>query len=246
MAILAEMVQRVQSLYSRGVQSRDTRLTSRHIYSALLSARAILISQQVDKNQYINQWTYQILPCVELVTVPLHECPCIPPSGCMMLRSKFQIPDPISSNDKPLVQYVSSLDGGITFDLTRFDTVKYNKGDKFTSKKSGYLIKNKYLYITVLKLLDSVSMGYIAYDFLEAKAFPSKCGDCAECDCQDIMDSEFPIDGKKITALVELANKELIIIMKQMSEDKYDNSSDDTDTNSGTMVHDPNQQDQGN
>jgi len=49
-----EAIQRVQSMYSRGLQSKDSRLSSRHIYSALCSGRATLIQQQIDKGQKLS------------------------------------------------------------------------------------------------------------------------------------------------------------------------------------------------
>ena len=46
---IGEIAQRVQSLYSRGVESDDTRLMQRHIYNKLLTTRAKLISEQAKK-----------------------------------------------------------------------------------------------------------------------------------------------------------------------------------------------------
>ena len=62
-----EIIQRVQSLYSKGCQSDDSRLSPRHIYSKLVSLRSKYISQQAKKKQKINQWNFQTLPCVELI-----------------------------------------------------------------------------------------------------------------------------------------------------------------------------------
>ena len=64
MLLIGEAIQRIQPLYSKRVQSKDSRLTSRHIYSALVTGRANLIRQQSNKNQLVNKWIYQILPCV--------------------------------------------------------------------------------------------------------------------------------------------------------------------------------------
>ena len=46
-----ELIQRVQSLYSKGVQSDDSRLTSRHIYNKLTTVRAKLVTEEAKKNQ---------------------------------------------------------------------------------------------------------------------------------------------------------------------------------------------------
>ena len=93
---IGEIVQRVQSLYSKGVHSDDSRLSARHIYNKLLTVRARLISQEAKKKQKISQWNYQTISCIELIKVPAHECPCLPPIGCDMLRSKYKLPKPLS------------------------------------------------------------------------------------------------------------------------------------------------------
>lgn len=242
--LLGEIIQRVQSLYSQGLQSKDTRLTSRHIYSAVSTARSILLRQQYNKNQSTNQWSYQTLPCVELIKAPVHECPCIPSNGCMILRSKHKIPKPVSGLDKHLIQSVTSLDGSIRFDETSFENVKYNsKGKKYTSKEPYYYFRNEYIYVTVLKNLKVLTLTGLFDDPVAAKQFPSFCAsDCPECECEDIMDMEYPIDGDLVRPLIQLANDELIIIMKQMTEDRKNNATNDTSIDT-SMIH-TNQQSQ--
>ena len=44
---VGDLIQRVQSLYSKGVESDDSRLTRRHIYNKLLSVRSTLIFNKV-------------------------------------------------------------------------------------------------------------------------------------------------------------------------------------------------------
>lgn len=224
---LGEIIQRVQSLYSHGLQSKDSRLTSRHIYSAISSARSILLSQQYNKKQLINQWSYQTLPCVELIKAPVHECPCIPSNGCMILRSKYKIPKPVSGIDKHLFQPITSLDGSMRFDEETFSTAKYSIGNKYTSNKPGYYFRNEYLYVTTLKELKSLTIPGIFDDPIAAEQFPSMCP-CPECECKDILDMEYPFDGDLIKPLIELSYNELIGILKQLPEDKEDNASDDT------------------
>lgn len=236
--LLGEAIQRVQSLYSKGVQSDDTRLTSRHIYSALLSARSTLINQQSNKSQKVSQWSYQPLPCVELIKAPLHECACIPSEGCMILRSKYKLPEFLANLDNHLIEYVTSMDGNIRFDESKFETNKYLSGNKYTGKKPDFYIRNGYLYVTILTQLKAITVSGLFHDIIAAYRFPSLCEDCVECQCRDIMEYEFPIDGRLTTALVEIANRELIVLMKQMEEDKHNNASDESDT-AGVMVHQP-------
>ena len=129
-----ELIQRVLSAYNKGVQSDDNRLTPRHIYSTILSVRSKLLSEESEKKQKVNQWNYQTLPCVELIKTYPNECPCIPPIGCMILKSKYKLPRPLTNYDSHLIQSVSSLDGSIMFSETSWNEKKYKKGNKYTSK----------------------------------------------------------------------------------------------------------------
>ena len=71
---VGEVINRVQSLYSRGVQSDDTRLEDRHIYSKLITARSKVLSQKANKKQMLSQWNYQTIPCIQMVEASKHEC----------------------------------------------------------------------------------------------------------------------------------------------------------------------------
>lgn len=235
---IAEAIQSVQSLYSKGVQSKDTRLSSRHIYSSLVTARAKVLKQQVNKRQKINDWCYQPLSCVELIEAPIHECPCAPKDGCLILRTKDKLPSPISNLDKLLIQYVVTIDGGVKLDKTEFENVKYASGNKFTSKKPKYYIKNQYLYVTIYKKLQAISMNILANDPLHVHQFPSFCGDCDDCKCKSVYDYEFPIDRDSFGDVLKLAEQELIIMFPQMREDKQANGSDDNQI-TGNMIHQP-------
>ena len=236
-----QIIQRVQSLYSKGVHSDDTRLTSRHIYSALSTARATILRQQANKNQKINDWNYQILPCIELQPAAIHECPCIPTNGCTILRSKHKLPRPITGLNNNLIKYVTSLDGSIRFDENSFENNKYMLGSKYTSTKPDFYFSNGYLFVTVLKNLKAIRASILADDFIEANAFPSFCGPCTDCECEDIMSLEFPLDANLILPVLDISNQELIILMKQITEDRPNNTTDDT-SSAGKMVHQPQQQ----
>jgi len=236
--LLGDILQRVQSLYSKGVQSDDTRLVNRHIYSAVTTARNVLLRQKADKGQIISDWSYQTLPCAELEKAPLHECPCVPVPGCIILRTKHKIPKPITNLDSHMIKTVMTIDGSITFDETTYEDEKYSKGNKFTSKIPKWFPHNERVYITIVKQLKAVAIKGLYDDFVAAKLFPSICvNECPDC-CEDVLDMEFPLEGDSIRPLIQLANEELIIIMKQLTEDRLSNSQDD-DMPTG-MVHQPN------
>lgn len=231
---LGEVIQSVQSMYSRGLQSVDSRLSSRHIYSELKRSRADVIIQKSNKNQPIVQWAYQTIDCVELVLSSPFECPCITDTGCMVLRSKYKFPTPLTAISGDLIQSITSLDGDLSIDKTTFATHKYAKGNKFTSKKPRFYFYNEYLFITVLKRLEVVSVSLLAEDFIEAWQYPSACEDCEDC-CVDIYERPFPLDSQNIKTVVLMTSERLINTFLQMQKD---NNSDAMD-NIGTvnMIH---------
>lgn len=226
MALIGELLQRVQSLYSKGVESDDSRLTRRHIYSKLLSSKGRLMFQKFNKKQFISRWNFDYLPCVEMKLVEGHECPCVPPVGCEILRSVHKLPKPMSSISKHIIDSVTSIEGSVVFYETTFKAKKWRNGDKYTSKRPDYFIHNGYLYITVTRKLKAVSVSLLANDPLDILDFPSMC-DEVDTDCNtSIMDVEFNIDEDLIDTLIEMASQELIGVFNQSREDLSNDSKD--------------------
>lgn len=221
-----EIIQRVQSLYSKGVQSDDTRLSARHIYNKLLTVRSKLISQEAKKKQKISPWNYQTIPCIELIKVPAHDCPCVPPIGCQMLRSKYELPQPLSGLSGVLIQSVTTIDRGIKIDEMSLNAVNYQKGNKYTARKLNYFIYNNYLYITTPSTLKAVSLTGLFEDPLVVNKYKGYC-ECVECtECFDYKEEDFPINNDMIDTLIELTIQELVVLFTQSIEDLTNNSTD--------------------
>lgn len=230
---LEDIIQRVQSLYSKGVESDDSRLSRRHIYNKLLTTRSKLISQEAKKKQKISQWNYQTLYCVELIEVPKHECPCIPPIGCNLLRSKNPLPEPITGFSDDLIQSVSSIDREIKLDRITINAVKNLRGNKYTYNKPNYFIQSDYLYVTTYSLIKQLVVIGLFEDPIEAAKYESicdectNCTDCSECpDCFDYLNFDFPIDNDMIDVLIELTSKELVVMFSQNIEDATNDTRD--------------------
>jgi len=222
---IREIIQRVQSLYSKGLHSDDTRLSRRHIYNKLITVRQRVISQEVKKRQKISQWNYQPIKCIEMVEIPLVDCPCVPPIGCFILRSKYQIPSVMVDMDKHIIQSVTSLDSSITYDPNDWHTIKYNSGNKFTSKKVNYFIRDKYLYLNTTKKPEIITMTALFEDPIAVYNYPSCC-DTIKAQCKTIIDEEFPADGSLIDSIIELSVLELLDWFTKSREDLTNTSTD--------------------
>lgn len=179
MLLIKEIVQRVQSLYSKGAQSDDSRLSQRHIYSKLISLRNKYISQQAKKRQKLNQWNFQTLPCVEVIKVPQSLCPCAAVPGCDILRTKYPLPKPLSDLNNHLIQSVTSIDGNTIFSEIQWDEVKYKASSKYTATKPDFFINDSYLYIIGLaqriRHLKVITITGLFEDPLSAEDFPNIC-----------------------------------------------------------------------
>jgi len=225
MQTIREAIQRVLSLASRGVQSSDFRLTRRHVYSKLKTVRERLIVQEYKKNQKISQWSYQTINCLEMIQIPLIECPCVPPLGMYILRSKFPIPDIMTGADAHIIQGVTSVDYETKYDETQWHTKKYKKGNKYTSTNTDFFIKDSYIYLTSPRKPERITFSALGADPVEWYNF-STC--CEENPCINILDMPFPMEGDLFEAAVELASMELVqTFVKGAIEDKTSNTSDD-------------------
>ena len=229
--IVKEIIQRIQSLYSKGVESDDSRLTSRHIYNKMITVRNKLISQKARKKQKISQWSYQTLPCVKLEKVPKHDCPCLPPIGCDILKTKFPLPKPIVDLNNHLIQSVTSIDGSIIYSEIGWIEKKYKAFNKYTSLKPDYFIKNNYLYITHKRGPKIISITGLFEDPIEVENYPSYCSElteeCDNCnDCKSPLDIFFPIDNDLIDDLIKICTEELIILFSKNIEDLTNDSKD--------------------
>jgi len=223
---IAEITERIQSLYSRGVSSDESRLSDRHVYNKALTVRMQLLSQQLKKKQKLSDWNYTIMPCVELIKVPNHECSCLGDLGCDVYRTKFKIPRVMTDSSRHYIEYVMSVDSGMKIEEVTRQGVLYLKGNKYTGTKPKYLFENGYLYFPLKKNPGIVKIKLLAEDPLEAHNYPSLC-ECTDCDdCLPIYDHSFDIDGDLIEPLIDICVQEIIVIFGQKKEDRASNSRD--------------------
>lgn len=225
--ITKEIVQRVQSLYSKGVQSDDSRLTSRNIYNKMITVRSKLISQEAKKNQTTSQWNYQTLDCIELIKALPYECPCQPAVGCEIYRTKEKLPRPLTDLNGHLIQSVTNVTGSIVYDEITWKDKKDKQYEKYTSARPDYYIRNEYMYITQKKGAEVISITGLWDDPWVAYNYPSSCSATSEVTCLSPLDMDFPIDGDMIDTMVELAVKELVIVFQEGLQDTSNNAQDD-------------------
>ena len=224
---IGDIIQRVQSLYSKGVQSDDSRLSSRHIYNKIVTLRTRLLSQKAKSKQKISDWNYQTISCIEMIEVPVHECPCAPYADCTTVkRSNYPIPKIMSDYNGNLIDYVMTIDSGDKFDYSNRIEMLHISGNKYTASRRRYIIDKGYIYAYGKEVPKLLQMRALFEDPVEAINFISYCPSEFYDSCVDILDMEFPIDGDTVDTLIELAVNELIILFKQNIEDMSNDTKD--------------------
>ena len=229
--LVREIIQRIQSANSRGVNSDDSRLTNRHIYNKINTVRAFLMGRLIRNRKAISSWNYYTLPCVEVIEVPTNEeCPCIPPSGCTVFRTKHPIPKPFMDNMTHKIKNVTDLERNTNIDYIAVSQIKYLNGGKYTQSNVRYFLENGYMYFTHPMKLKSVRVSLIPEDILKAQVFPSYCEKETEESCFSILDTEYPIDSDLLELLIQMTYEELVTAFSQARQD-LDNNSVDTAVN---------------
>jgi len=226
--VIGEIISRVQALYSSGIPSDDVRLSSQLIFNKMLTVRSKLITQSVSKKQRVGDWDYSYIPCVELIEVPTHMCPCLPASGCTILRSKHVLPSPLTGLSNDLIRSVTTIDLEHKIDYITLNAYKSSRGNKYSARKMNYFILEGYLYISTPKKIKVVAIQGLFEDPIEVVKFANMC-DCDTCDtCLDYNEIEFPISLDQVDTMIELISQELVQMYKQIAPDNYNDSVEST------------------
>ena len=209
---LGEIIQRVQSLYSSGVESYDSRLTPLHIYSKIMSARAAYISSGVvDNVDALVQET-----CIRLSRV--EQCCALPKSVSVVAGD---IPDMIH------------LKGVYTVDNKRLMAVPQDQIEYINTsltKKPMYYVANGKIILINNDILRYVKVVGIPYDVVEMFDYCRRTyGLCYNtCDkCMSAYDIDVPVTDAMVEYIVQSAANELIRIFATVKEDKQQDASDD-------------------
>lgn len=208
------IIDRVQALFAQGITTDKTPLSDRHIYNKLLTVRNFLIHRQAKSKNKIGEDNYITLPCVELIRVPVADCPCFVDLGCDIWRTKHPLPKPLMGGNKHLIDYVMTIDNKEKIEeATRQEDI-YSKGNKYTGNKNKFIYENRHLYFKSVHTPKVVKVRMLPEDPVEALLYPSCCEGIACTPCSYIGDFDFPIDAQLIEPMIALAKEELITEFK--------------------------------
>lgn len=217
---IREYIDKIQTLYSKGIKSFSTRLSNRHIYSTIASIRKTLISQKSKKKQYVSSWSYQTF-CIDMEYN----------AKCNASITKYPLPKTLTDYNGDLIKSVRTIDGSENIDKIEPEQVKYLKGNRYTSKKLRYYIQDGYLYLNRNIGPKQIEVTILADNPLDVYYLNQCCSKEEDFNCISPLDMEFPIDGDLEETLVQLASQRLVQEFQILGrQDLYNNLREDTQT----------------
>jgi len=148
MNTIGEAVSRVRNVIK--AVTTDSFITDRMIYSLILKYAKMFIKRQDAISTRAKFGSlFKRLPCLDLIEVDKVEACCDVPSGCIIKRTKDQLPGVMEGPQGPLLRSVSSIDNftevyrttpSLYTSMTKTAAFKYNKS-------KYYWFMNGYVYI---------------------------------------------------------------------------------------------------
>lgn len=217
---VGEVILKVQSLYSKGVPSDDSRLVDRFVYDVLLGIRSVLTTQRLVQNRSYSEWDLQPLHCIEMIEQK--PIPCGMDYQCPFMKSKYPIPSAITSDDTENV-VVTSFDGQTHFSRTTFENYKYIGGGKYGKRKPFYFIHDNYLYLINTKM-EKAHMHGIWRDPIETWRLHMQYQ--GKSTCFDNRSVKFFTPPDLLETMARMAAEQLVNAFKASREDTSNDSRD--------------------
>jgi len=199
-----EVVAKVRTEFK--LNSADTlrNITDRYIASELQSTTIKYVFQRSNRRMLWNSPSlYQILPCVEMVNVPLSEC-CNSNINCQITRSKYPLPKIVEGNSyNLLIQGVYSIDYP-NYTAKRFLECTVDRYENILklnlkTKDTYFWIHNQYLYTSSQHLAKCKVIAYFSEDIPESlQYFPGFCGNPLAKGCCPASDQVFGINDRSV------------------------------------------------
>jgi len=213
--LLSKIIEGRKTVYSRGASSDDIRLSSRYIYDVFLDNRNRVISQKKNKKQFIADYNFEILDCVDMIEVSSIECPSLAHMGCKVKRSKEKIPEILTYENGLIIDWVSDLyNKEIPVQDKR--RVKYQLSNRYVGNDFVSIIENGYLYINSKYAPKKIKIKFIAFDPLEVRL--KGCISATEVD--------FPLQGNERDTILQLTDQEIRMFATNR-EDRQNNSKEE-------------------
>lgn len=217
---IGQAIQRVQSLYSKGVQSDDSRLSPRHIYSKLVSARSTILLQQIKKKNKINSSNYIVLPLIAVSSVTVSSQS--NPGNLTVKRSTSKLPKIVSGLNTHGIEWVMDNLRTKKYSEAMANEVVHLAGSKYTANNIRFILEDDYLYLYGNNIPSVISAKILCEDPYKAALFQSTSPESI-----NPFEVEFPIESALFDIVIDITVKELVEQFKQQQQDIKNNGNEE-------------------
>jgi hypothetical protein len=162
---------------------------------SIINYRALFIRQDYTKTGYYNPLFIQDLGCLETETTDSAEC-CTFESGCNVVRTVQELPDPIRLKGIEDFVFVGGIDKRTRFGMILPEEEVYVEYSKYTKKLPRYSYLNKRIYLVNVPK-GVINVRGIFADPRQVARF-SRCGEDSPCYTDD---SAFPCPEDMIVGI---------------------------------------------
>lgn len=173
---------------------------------SIVNYRALFIRQDYTKNGRYHYLLVQDLGCLETELTDSAEC-CTVESGCDVVRTKLEIPDPVRLKGLEDFVFVGGIDKKTRYTMSIPEEIGYLQYSKFTKNDPRYYYMNKRIYLI------NVPVGYVNVRGIFADPRKAELfNNCSGADCYTD-DEQFPCPEDMIVGIKEgLISGELRIL----------------------------------
>lgn len=210
----------ITNIATSGQNPDDFRISPRQIYHWINEIRSMLISQAIQKRQDITDVWVQTLSCIKLIKIDKSEC-CLNISNCLVLRSEKKIPRTVEFDGDNLIITVLGSEGKTISKYNKHSS-RYSKYRKYTSNRTGWFLKDDYLWIINDNLIDNIVLYAIFEDPSDLNSYS-----CCDKPCFTI-DSEYPVSMKMASMITDIILKTKVNALLSYPQDKLNDSNSES------------------
>ncbi len=201
----------IKNIATSGEDTINFRISNRQLFQWIIETRCLLIGQSIKRRDDISNIWIETIPNLPFTLVDKSESNGSFPVNCFILKSNVQVPQPLEVDGWDWVVTVAGLDDT---EITRNNQfrAKYKKYNKFTGKRKGWYLENRYLYIINDTLLSQATVKGIWED-------PQEFGTTYTPNYS--WDSPFPISNGMALQLVDIVVKTKVLpFLQQFRQDR--------------------------
>jgi hypothetical protein len=224
MATLNEIAYDLLSIV-RPQLSDDTDISLDQIKFWVNNQRALWIKREMDRNRAIDDDIQQVI-CAELEVADASDC-CDVQTGCSILRTKEEIPNPIELHNKPAITRVGNVNKlSRPFSFVDYSRVPYVGNGKFNKDNIFTFLHNSRIYVIsnspFIAPMQNIVIRGVFEDPREVANF-TDCDNGKPCYSDD---QEYPIKSWMLPQMKDMVLKNNLLITAQAEQQSADESND--------------------